>query len=75
MDAKVVKPFKNDVQKVLEEVSENYTCDLVCGVIRDSEGWHWLIGINPENVNIIELKGYLHELLHSIDNYLYEEVE
>lgn len=72
---KIVKPFKNDVQRVLEEVSEDYTCDLVCGVVRTSEGWHWLIGINGEEVNPIELKGYLWELLNSIDSYLYEEVE
>lgn len=71
----VVKPFKNDVQRVLEEVSEDYTCDLVCGVVRTGEGWAWLIGFNGEDINAIEVKGYLFQLLTDLDKYLFEEVE
>ena len=69
----VVAPFKNDVQKVLEEISNDYTCDLICGVIRTETGWSWVIGGNIDNP--IELKGYMYELLSSLDNFIYEEVE
>jgi hypothetical protein len=60
--AEVLTPFKNDVQKFLEELSNDYTVEVIAGVIKTKEGWQLCAGWSQLD-SLAELRGHLFSLM------------